>query len=290
MSITDDELRALHAQPHPRSEKRIAIAESEMWANFVHKSRVSGQPVPNRREWFKEKFGVTTMETDRRSRILGRGSLADPVWDLLAAGRVSMDSACDALVEAERSPDPAEHVRQFCDRMLSPRDGYHEVKTPTGKTMVKRKPARASFADPGKEFDASSSKKATAAIMEVAEKFLSSRLDGIEDYGMRRTLSDDFHFSVQVACEDLAKGAARVRSQGQAHAASRRVPLKESFEVLGVPPPRKAMTDGDRAKAQAAYRKLSRTYHPDRNPGDDDAKAQFTAVSNAWSAIRDHRE
>lgn len=58
---THDELRALHAQPHPRSEKKIAIAESEVWSQFVHESRVAGRAVPNRREWFRDTFGTSAM-------------------------------------------------------------------------------------------------------------------------------------------------------------------------------------------------------------------------------------
>lgn len=287
---THDELRALHSQPVPRSEKAIAIAESEVWSNYVHQSRVAGQKVPNRREWFRDTFGTSAMETDRRSRILGRGQLADPIWDLLSAGRVSMDAACNALVEAEASADPEGKIREFCDLMLSPKDGYHEVKTSTGKTMVKRKPQRASFSDPGEEFDASSAKKAAVAVMEVADRFLASRLDGIEDYGMRKTLSEDFRFSVQVACEELVKGAAKLRSRGHSQQSVRRVSLRESFEALGIAPPKKAMSDEDRSRAYNAFRKLAKTYHPDRNPGDEGALSQYRAVNVAWATIREHTE
>lgn len=288
--MTEDELRKLYAEPPPRAEKVIAIAEREMWARLSHEMRVAGKPVPNRREWFRDKFGVSAMESDRRSRILRRGDLADPVWDLLAAGRVSMDAACNALVEAEREPDAAGYVLRFCESKTNPGDGFHEVKTASGKTMVKRMPTRASFLDPVEEFDASTAKRATAAIMEVAEKFLESRLENLEDYGMRRTVADEFKFAIRVACDDLVKGTSKIRAHGHVATHVRRVSIRESFEVLGISPPRKKVSDEDRARAQAAYRKLAKTYHPDRNPGDEVALGQYRAVTNAWSAIQDHKE
>lgn len=41
------------------------------------------------------------------------------------------------------------------------------------------------------------------------------------------------------------------------------------------------------AEVKAAYRKLAKRYHPDRNPGDDDAKAKYAAVDAAYSLLSD---
>lgn len=288
--MTEEELRKLYAQPSPRSEKAIAIAEREMWADFLHESRSSGAPLQNRREWFQEKFGITCIESDRRSRILKRGALADPIWGLMEIGRVGMDAACNALLRAERSSDPEGVIREFCEEKIRPQEGFHEVKTASGKVMVRRLPRKASFTEPMEEFDASTAKKATKAIMELAEKFLESRLENLEDYGMRRTVADEFKFAIRVACDDLVKGTSKIRAHGHVATHARRVSIRESFEVLGISPPRKKVSDEDRARAQAAYRKLAKTYHPDRNPGDEVALGQYRAVNNAWSAIQDHKE
>ncbi len=277
----------------PRREKQTAWAERDLWDIVTKAHRDENVPVPGRRDWFRSTFaayGISAMETDRRSRILGRGPLADPIWDLLEEGKASMDAACNALVEAERSPDPAASVRAFCEHKRNPGDGFHEVTLPSGKRMVRRSPKRGTFDAPPAEFDVAGSRAATAAFKEVARKVLDSKLAGIEDYGMRKSLEDDFEFAVRVACDDLMKGIAAVRHTGLAHSTSRKVSLRSSFEVLGVPPPRRAMTDEDRNRAYNAYRKLAKTYHPDRNPGDDAALEQFRAVNVAWDAIKDHRE
>lgn len=288
--MTEDELMGLYVATPSRPERELAIAERELWADFVRETKRSGSQLPSRREWFRDKFGVTCIETDRRSRILKRGSLADPVWDLLDAGRVSMDSACNVLVEAESSPDPVAHVLAFCKGRLRPEEGFHEVKTASGKVMVRKLPKKASFSDPAPddEVDTSTAKRVTAAIMVLAERFLESRLDGLEDYGIRRTISDEFKFAVRVACDDLVKGTAKIRSQG--HPAARRVSIRESFEVLGVRPPRKKVSDDDRSRAKLAYRKLAGRYHPDRNPGDEGAAVQYKAVNRAWDAIQSHED
>ncbi|CRK43532.1 hypothetical protein BN1723_005708, partial [Verticillium longisporum] len=38
---------------------------------------------------------------------------------------------------------------------------------------------------------------------------------------------------------------------------------------------------------KSAYRKLSKKYHPDKNPGDETAKEKFVEVSEAYEALID---
>lgn len=54
---------------------------------------------------------------------------------------------------------------------------------------------------------------------------------------------------------------------------------RDYYEVLGVS--RSAGAD----EIKSAYRKLAMKYHPDRNPGDEDAKAKFQEASEAYEVL-----
>lgn len=58
---------------------------------------------------------------------------------------------------------------------------------------------------------------------------------------------------------------------------------KDYYAVLGVPP---TASEKDIARA---YRKLAKQYHPDSNPGDNDAEEKFKDVSAAYEVL-DHPE
>lgn len=51
--------------------------------------------------------------------------------------------------------------------------------------------------------------------------------------------------------------------------------------MLGVP------RDAGEAKIKRAYRKLSVKYHPDKNPGDEEAKEKFQEVARAYEVLSD---
>ena len=55
---------------------------------------------------------------------------------------------------------------------------------------------------------------------------------------------------------------------------------RDHYAILGVPP------DSDEATIEAAYRRLSRRYHPDLNPGDSGALAAFERIKLAYNVLR----
>ena len=59
---------------------------------------------------------------------------------------------------------------------------------------------------------------------------------------------------------------------------------KDFYKVLGV------TKDVSDAELKKTYRKLSRKYHPDTNPGDAKAEAKFKEISEAYSVLSDSKE
>jgi molecular chaperone DnaJ len=56
---------------------------------------------------------------------------------------------------------------------------------------------------------------------------------------------------------------------------------RDYYEVLGV------TRDSDEEEIKRAYRKLAMKYHPDRNPGNEEAEEKFKEASEAYEVLRD---
>jgi len=56
---------------------------------------------------------------------------------------------------------------------------------------------------------------------------------------------------------------------------------RDYYDVLGV------SKDADPSSLKSAYRKLAMQYHPDRNPGDNEAETNFKEISEAYEVLSD---
>jgi len=59
---------------------------------------------------------------------------------------------------------------------------------------------------------------------------------------------------------------------------------KSLYDVLGV------AKNASKDEIKKAYRKLARQYHPDRNPGDEEAEAKFKEVQAAYDVLSDEKK
>jgi len=59
---------------------------------------------------------------------------------------------------------------------------------------------------------------------------------------------------------------------------------RDYYEVLGV------ARDADESEVKKAYREKALKYHPDKNPGDEDAEAAFKEVSEAFEVLSDQQK
>ena len=61
-------------------------------------------------------------------------------------------------------------------------------------------------------------------------------------------------------------------------------PKRDYYDVLGV------NQDATDAELKATYRKLALKYHPDRNPGNQEAEEKFKEASGAYEVLQDSQK
>ena len=56
---------------------------------------------------------------------------------------------------------------------------------------------------------------------------------------------------------------------------------RDYYEILGV------SRDADANEIKSRYRKLAMQFHPDKNPGDNEAEEKFKEAAEAYEVLRD---
>ena len=56
------------------------------------------------------------------------------------------------------------------------------------------------------------------------------------------------------------------------------------YKILGI------SRDASKDEIRRAYKRLSIKYHPDKNPGDDNAQKKFIEISNAYEVLSDEKK
>ena len=57
--------------------------------------------------------------------------------------------------------------------------------------------------------------------------------------------------------------------------------FKDYYEILGVSP------NADKKVIKQTYRQLAKKYHPDVNPGNNEAEAKFKTINEAYQVLSD---
>ena len=58
--------------------------------------------------------------------------------------------------------------------------------------------------------------------------------------------------------------------------------MRDYYEILG------AERDTSDSELKKKYRKLAMQYHPDKNPGDEEAESKFREIGQAYDVLKHH--
>lgn len=124
----EGKIAAYKAGAHQLSEQQKAMLEDELWQLKLSMAGSGFSKKVERRDWICEVLGVKTGQSSDRAALFRAGAAADPIWDAIAAGELSLPSGYDVLRQA-RKFFPKSDLAAAVKRVLN-KDVAEEVPEP----------------------------------------------------------------------------------------------------------------------------------------------------------------
>lgn len=216
---------------------------------------------------------------EKRQAIHRGGAAAIPIWELVDAedDPLPLYTGVTLMRDARKSCSRDETLSDRVPKVIKKYLKGSKAKS-KGGTVVYRKYDRPATQEP-----------TPANIKKLLLLYAEKRVEGGSmGHALAKKLKDELMFDFNEVLLHFTNKAARLKKQStsddeKAKSVSRRR-LRESFEVLRLPPPKKGRPI-DMAAVKKQKRALVRMYHPDAHGGDETMREQYQYVLEAVEII-----
>ncbi len=284
------------------SHRELAILERDIW--HIRLSIVGGTRPNNIRDYFHEMFGDGTGNYESRSIIINAGPLADPVWDAIAVGRISIYTASKLVMRARQLGETQEQRESAVLELLKtapqkskyPRTRHQAPEPPTkankiapaatkSKPRTKRQePAAPPPSDRVKQAIAEYTKRVETLTMELLFR-LGSTLDAHESADIYQDFIETLKLQLTELQQSIRRGTRRTMASTDRVG---RVRFMQACEVLGIMGLWGKPIDLNAAKSRKWER--ARALHPDHNNSSRQHEAELQAVMDAYDILEQYSQ
>jgi len=260
------------------SERRKADIEYEIWN--IH-SRIVGKGVSKarvKRDWLCDKLGGGPGQYEQRASILNAGVWTDPLWERMETTSMSLSTA-SLLCRKARNTARTEGIK-FKDALVIVLEAYDTGKQPTkskAKTYTNGSSSLKESVDDPRKFN--------KRVTELAEAYLSSRLEGVEPFYAEQAKTE-FLYWIADAVKDLSQQVNKLRADAKKVALANigRIRFEDACMTLSISGTFKKPVDLRKAKKRMKQR--IHELHPDRTGLEDIAVVnELDAVRNAYETL-----